>query len=173
MRRGVLVGLIVIGMVLLVAFVFKSGVRAVAWVSVLKDFLMVFAAVCIGIGIPVVHFGGIGPMFSALDQAHPAHLLMPGSTPPPSISVALPSCVAAFGTLSMMGYLPGRRLSQVDVSRFVQVKLGDLAVHERSPERWSTSLVQSIHPTNILATSVLADAMSRQTLGFGEQGTSP
>jgi SSS family solute:Na+ symporter len=41
-----------ISVVLLVAFVFASGVRAVAWVSVLKDVLMVFAAVSIGIGIP-------------------------------------------------------------------------------------------------------------------------
>jgi SSS family solute:Na+ symporter len=66
--------------VLLVGFVFTSGVRAVAWVSVVKDVLMVLAAVCIGIGIPVVHFGGIGPMFSALAESHPAHLTMPGAT---------------------------------------------------------------------------------------------
>jgi Na+/proline symporter len=35
------------GVVLLVAFVFASGVRAVAWVSVVKDALMVIAAVSI------------------------------------------------------------------------------------------------------------------------------
>lgn len=66
--------------VLLVAFVFANGVRAVAWVSVLKDFLMVIAAIAIGIGIPLLHFGGIRPMFAALIQARPAHLMMPGST---------------------------------------------------------------------------------------------
>src|ERR1700691_3887315 len=38
-----------ISVVLLGAFVFASGVRAVAWVSVLKDVLMVLAAVSIGI----------------------------------------------------------------------------------------------------------------------------
>jgi solute:Na+ symporter, SSS family len=70
----------VICVVLLVAFVFASGVRAVAWVSVVKDVLMVVAAVCIGIGIPAVHFGGVGPMFSALAEARPAHLTMPGAT---------------------------------------------------------------------------------------------
>jgi solute:Na+ symporter, SSS family len=70
----------VICVVLLVGFVFTSGVRAVAWVSVVKDVLMVVAAVCIGIGIPVIHFGGIGPMFSALAAAKPAHLTMPGAT---------------------------------------------------------------------------------------------
>ena len=46
----------VVSVVLLAAFVFASGVRAVAWVSVLKDVLMVFAAVSIGIGIPYIHY---------------------------------------------------------------------------------------------------------------------
>jgi SSS family solute:Na+ symporter len=70
----------VISVALLAAFVFASGVRAVAWVSVLKDVLMVFAAVSIGIGIPYIHYGGIGPMFAALARARPAHLTMPGAT---------------------------------------------------------------------------------------------
>ncbi len=67
--------------VLLVAFVFASGVRAVAWVSVMKDALMLLAAVSIGVAIPYAHFGGIGSMFAALAQARPAHLTMPGATP--------------------------------------------------------------------------------------------
>jgi solute:Na+ symporter, SSS family len=69
-----------ISVFLLAAFVFASGVRAVAWVSVLKDVLMVFAALSIGIGIPYIHFGGIGPMFRALAHSRPAHLTMPGAT---------------------------------------------------------------------------------------------
>lgn len=69
-----------ISVVLLAAFVFASGVRAVAWVSVLKDVLMVFAALSIGIGIPYIHFGGIGPMFAALVHSRPTHLTMPGAT---------------------------------------------------------------------------------------------
>jgi SSS family solute:Na+ symporter len=52
----------------------------VAWVSVLKDVLMVFAALSIGIGIPYIYYGGIGPMFAALARARPAHLTMPGAT---------------------------------------------------------------------------------------------
>jgi solute:Na+ symporter, SSS family len=69
-----------IAVLLLVAFVFASGVRAVAWVSVVKDALMVIAAISIGVGIPLIHFGGIGPMFAALAHARPAHLTMPGAT---------------------------------------------------------------------------------------------
>jgi SSS family solute:Na+ symporter len=71
----------VIAVVLVASFVLASGVRAVAWVSVLKDALMVFAALSIGIGVPYVHFGGIGNMFAALAHARPTHLTMPGATP--------------------------------------------------------------------------------------------
>lgn len=69
-----------ISVVLLTAFVLSSGVRATAWISVLKDALVLIAAVVIGIGIPYIHYGGIGPMFSALARAKPAHLTMPGAT---------------------------------------------------------------------------------------------
>jgi SSS family solute:Na+ symporter len=70
----------IVSTILLTAFVYASGIRAVAWVSVLKDVLMVVAALSIGIGVPYVHFGGIGKMFDALIQAHPTHLTMPGAT---------------------------------------------------------------------------------------------
>ena len=70
----------IIAVALVAGFVFASGVRAVAWVSILKDALMLFAAVFIGIGVPYVYFGGIGPMFAALAEARPAHLVMPGAS---------------------------------------------------------------------------------------------
>ena len=70
----------VVAVALLVAFVFARGIRAVAWVSVVKDGLMVFATLAIGIGVPLVHFGGPAPMFAALVHAHPTHLTMPGAT---------------------------------------------------------------------------------------------
>jgi len=69
-----------IAFVIVAGFVFASGIRAVAWVSVLKDVLMLVAAFSIGIGIPYHYFGGIRPMFYALTQAKAAHLTMPGST---------------------------------------------------------------------------------------------
>src|SRR5260370_13079122 len=70
----------VVSVVLLAAFIFASGVRAVAWVSVLKDVLMLFSALPIAMGIPYIHYGGIGPMFAALAHARPAHLTMPAPT---------------------------------------------------------------------------------------------
>lgn len=62
------------------AFVLTSGVRGAAWVSVIKDVLLLFAALFIGIAIPYHYFAGIGPMFSALAHTKPDHLVMPGAT---------------------------------------------------------------------------------------------
>ncbi len=70
----------IIAVALVAAFVFAGGIRAVAWVSILKDALMIFAALAVGIGVPYIYFGGIGPMFSALAHTRPAHLVMPGAT---------------------------------------------------------------------------------------------
>ena len=64
----------VVSVGLLIAFVWASGIRAVAWISVLKDPLMLAAALAIGIAIPHIYFGGIGPMFAALAHARPAQL---------------------------------------------------------------------------------------------------
>jgi len=70
----------VISFAIVAGFVLTSGIRGVAWVSVLKDFLLLFAAVFIGAAVPYIYFGGIGPMFAALVRAKPEHLLMPGAT---------------------------------------------------------------------------------------------
>ena len=69
-----------IAFVVVAGFIFASGIRAVAWVSVLKDTLMLIAAFSLGIGIPYHYFGGIRPMFAALIRAKVTHLTMPGST---------------------------------------------------------------------------------------------
>ena len=67
-----------IGGALVAGFVFTSGIRAVALVSVLKDVLLLGAAMVIGLAIPYHWFGGFGPMFRAIIRAHPTHLTMPG-----------------------------------------------------------------------------------------------
>lgn len=66
--------------VVVAGFVLTSGVRGVAWVSVLKDFLLIGVALILGIGLPYIHFGGIGAMFEAVMRAKPGHLSMPGAT---------------------------------------------------------------------------------------------
>jgi SSS family solute:Na+ symporter len=42
--------------------------------------LMLVAAVSVGIGIPYIYFGGVGPMFTALIHSKPSHFVMPGAT---------------------------------------------------------------------------------------------
>ena len=70
----------VIGFTIVAAFVFVSGVRGVAWVAIIKDILLLFAAIFIGLSVPRIYFGGVGKMFYALAQARPSHLTMPGAT---------------------------------------------------------------------------------------------
>jgi solute:Na+ symporter, SSS family len=65
---------------LVAGFVFTGGIRAAARVSVLKDLLLLAAALVIGLAIPYHWFGGIGRMFKTLIYAHPAHLTMPGAS---------------------------------------------------------------------------------------------
>jgi solute:Na+ symporter, SSS family len=69
-----------IAFAIVAALVFVSGIRGVAWMSIVKDLLMLVAAVSIGISLPYIHFGGIGAMFRAVAKAHPDHLVMPGGT---------------------------------------------------------------------------------------------
>jgi SSS family solute:Na+ symporter len=69
-----------IGFALVAGFVFMSGVRGVAWVSIIKDLLLLFAAIFVGFAVPHIYFGGIGRMFAALVQTKPSHLVMPGTT---------------------------------------------------------------------------------------------
>lgn len=75
--RGAAIGIAVL---LVVVFVLSGGMRAVAWVSVLKDGLMILAAVVIGVYVPVHFFGGTGGMFRAIAASRPGHLTMPGAT---------------------------------------------------------------------------------------------
>jgi SSS family solute:Na+ symporter len=69
-----------VGFALVAGFVLVSGVRGVAWVSIIKDVLLLAAAVFIGFAVPHIYFGGIGPMFAALIRTKPSHLVMPGAT---------------------------------------------------------------------------------------------
>lgn len=71
---------IIISFLVVAAFVMTSGIRGAAWVSVIKDFLLLFAAIFVGVAIPYIYFGGIGKMFAAVIRSKPAHLVMPGAT---------------------------------------------------------------------------------------------
>jgi SSS family solute:Na+ symporter len=70
----------VLAVILVALFVSASGMRAVARVSIVKDLLMIVAAVTIGVAVPRIYFGGVGPMFQSLAHVMPGHLVMPGAT---------------------------------------------------------------------------------------------
>ena len=70
----------VVAFALVAGFVLVSGVRGIAWVSVIKDALLLICAVFVGFAIPAIYFGGVGKMFAALATAKPNHLVMPGAT---------------------------------------------------------------------------------------------
>jgi SSS family solute:Na+ symporter len=71
---------ILLAFVLTCAFVFTSGIRGSAWVSVIKDVLMIAAVAVVGIGVPRIYFGSHGKMFRALVESRPDHLVFPGAT---------------------------------------------------------------------------------------------
>lgn len=71
---------IVIAFGLVAVFVYTSGIRGTAWVSVLKDLMMIVAIIAVGIGLPSHYFGGIEPMIQKLIALKPTYLRLPGGT---------------------------------------------------------------------------------------------
>ncbi|QBD83089.1 sodium:solute symporter family protein [Ktedonosporobacter rubrisoli] len=71
---------LIIASVLTAVFVYASGLRSTAWISVLKDILMIVVVLIIGIGLPLYYFGSFGNMFAAVHQAHPHFLSLPGGS---------------------------------------------------------------------------------------------
>ena len=72
----------VIGFVVSVGFVLISGLRGSAWVSVLKDSLVILTIAFLAIYLPVKLFGGYGELFSRLRAERPEWLTLPGHESP-------------------------------------------------------------------------------------------
>jgi SSS family solute:Na+ symporter len=66
-----------IGALVVTAYVILSGVRGSAWNSVVKDILILSVVLVLGIYLPYHLYGGIGPMFHAIDAAKPGFLTFP------------------------------------------------------------------------------------------------
>lgn len=62
-------------------FVFTSGMNATAWVSVLKDILMIGAMIVVGLWLPLHYFGSFGEIVDKVNTQMPGHLLLNASTP--------------------------------------------------------------------------------------------
>jgi SSS family solute:Na+ symporter len=60
------------------AFIIFSGLRGSAWVSILKDSLVIITLLVVFIYVPVHYFGGLGPMLDRLVAERPEWLVLPG-----------------------------------------------------------------------------------------------
>ncbi|TBW33798.1 sodium:solute symporter family protein [Siculibacillus lacustris] len=69
-----------IAFTLVAAFVYLSGLKGVALTAVFKDVTMIIAVVFFGLYLPYHFFGGLGPMFDAIEAAKPGFLAAPGGT---------------------------------------------------------------------------------------------
>ncbi|WP_016586119.1 sodium:solute symporter family transporter, partial [Yersinia pestis] len=79
-------------------FVMISGIHGSAWTSVLKDFMILFVVVFIGIYIPIHYYGSIGNMFQSIETVNPGYLVFPkeGLNIPWYISTVFLSVAAYF-----------------------------------------------------------------------------
>ncbi|HWO98712.1 MAG TPA: sodium:solute symporter [Bacillus sp. (in: firmicutes)] len=64
-----------IGMIALTGYVMISGVHGSAWTAVIKDILVFFVVLFVGIYLPFHYHGGIQPMFEALNAQMPSHAI--------------------------------------------------------------------------------------------------
>jgi SSS family solute:Na+ symporter len=67
------------GGVALIVFVVGSGVRGSAWTAVLKDIMILAAAVFAGIYLPLHYYGSFGAMFTEIERVKPSFLVLPSS----------------------------------------------------------------------------------------------
>ncbi len=61
-------------------YVLTSGVAAVGWTNTFQGIFMIIIAWALGLYLPFALHGGIGPMFAAINEAHPDLLALPGLT---------------------------------------------------------------------------------------------
>jgi solute:Na+ symporter, SSS family len=66
-----------LGAAVITLFVVVSGIHGPASIALIKDFLILVTMLFLGIYLPFRIAGGIGPMFQAINQAHPGFLVFP------------------------------------------------------------------------------------------------
>ena len=66
-----------IGAIIVTVYVTVSGIHGSAWTAVIKDILILIVIVFLGIYIPFHYFGGIQPLFEAVQAVKPEALTLP------------------------------------------------------------------------------------------------
>jgi SSS family solute:Na+ symporter len=73
-----------IGTITTVVYVVLSGVKGSALTAALKDALVLVSVVALGVALPRILHGGIGPMFARIAAEHPGFLVLPDAGMSPS-----------------------------------------------------------------------------------------
>ncbi|WP_249597577.1 sodium:solute symporter family protein [Peribacillus frigoritolerans] len=68
---------IVVGVIAITIYVTASGMHGVAWTAVIKDIMILTVVLFMGIYFPLHYYGGIQPMFEAIDTAKQGFLIFP------------------------------------------------------------------------------------------------
>jgi SSS family solute:Na+ symporter len=66
-----------LGAISLTIYVMISGIHGSAWIAVIKDIMMIVIIAFLGIYLPIHYFGGLQPMFEAINSAKPGFLMLP------------------------------------------------------------------------------------------------
>ncbi|GGB67605.1 sodium:solute symporter family protein [Fictibacillus barbaricus] len=73
-----------IGLTVVTVYVMVSGIHGSAWTAVAKDILILVVVLFLGIYLPIHYYGGIQPMFEAVEAAKPGFLALPETGMSPS-----------------------------------------------------------------------------------------
>src|SRR3954469_6576047 len=109
----------VIGFVVSVGFVLISGLRGSAWVSVLKDALVILTIAFLAVYLPLKLFGGYGELFGRLRAERPEWLTLPGKDSPGlGVSWFISTCILNGLTFTVFpsfvaGYLGSRSANTI------------------------------------------------------------
>jgi SSS family solute:Na+ symporter len=71
-----------VAFLLIIAFVFVTGLRGTAWASIIKDALVIGALLFVGLAIPLQFFGSPATLFDQVLRAHPERLVLGTLTSP-------------------------------------------------------------------------------------------
>jgi SSS family solute:Na+ symporter len=71
-----------VAFLVIIAFVFVTGLRGTAWASIIKDALVIGALLFVGLAIPLQFFGSPATLFDQVLRAHPERLVLGGLTSP-------------------------------------------------------------------------------------------
>lgn len=71
---------IIIGTLAIVLYSVLSGIRGVAWISVLKDLMILFVIVFMGIYLPLHYYGSFSELFKQVEAFKPELLTFPKTT---------------------------------------------------------------------------------------------